>query len=69
MLVLTSSFHFSIGGGCVLHGSTYEAIICCVAAAKDNVLKKISPDKITKLVVYGSNQTHSTLQKALNARN
>ena len=41
-----------------------EAIICCLAAARDNALKKIGPDKITKLVVYASDQTHSTLQKA-----
>ncbi|CBI28678.3 unnamed protein product, partial [Vitis vinifera] len=40
------------------------AIICSLAAARDKVLKKIGHHKITKLVVYGSDQTHSTLQKA-----
>ena len=64
MLMLPPSFLFSGGGGGVLHGSTSEAIICCLAAARDNALKKIGPDKITKLVVYASDQTHSTFQKA-----
>ncbi|CBI28677.3 unnamed protein product, partial [Vitis vinifera] len=40
------------------------AIICSLAAARDKVLKKLGHHKITKLVVYGSDQTHSTLQKA-----
>ncbi|XP_034682887.1 tyrosine decarboxylase 1-like [Vitis riparia] len=64
MLMLPPSFLFSGGGGGVLHGSTCEAIICSLAAARDKVLKKIGHHKITKLVVYGSDQTHSTLQKA-----
>ncbi|WJZ85784.1 hypothetical protein VitviT2T_005302 [Vitis vinifera] len=64
MLMLPSSFLFSGGGGSVLHGSTCEAILCSLAAPKDKVLKKIGHPKITKLVVYGSDQTHSTLQKA-----
>ncbi|RVW60430.1 Tyrosine/DOPA decarboxylase 2 [Vitis vinifera] len=64
MLMLPPSFLFSGGGGGVLHGSTCEAIICSLAAARDKVLKKIGHHKTTKLVVYSSDQTHSTLQKA-----
>ncbi|KAF6153063.1 hypothetical protein GIB67_034785 [Kingdonia uniflora] len=43
---------------------TCEAIVCTLAATRDTALKDISEDKITKLVVYRSNQTHSVLQKA-----
>ncbi|KAL7216119.1 hypothetical protein ACSBR1_028125 [Camellia fascicularis] len=64
MLKLPQSFLFSGGGGGVLHGSTCEAIVCTLAAARDKVLNELGADKITKLVVYGSDQTHFTLQKA-----
>ncbi|KAL6345106.1 hypothetical protein AAG906_013589 [Vitis piasezkii] len=64
MLMLPPSFLFSGGGGSVFHGSTCEAILCSLAAPRDKVLKKIGHPKITKLVVYGSDQTHSTVQKA-----
>ncbi|KAJ9703163.1 hypothetical protein PVL29_004795 [Vitis rotundifolia] len=64
MLMLPTSFLLSGSGGGVLHGSSCEAILCSLAAARDKVLKKIGHHKITKLVVYGSDQTHSTLQKA-----
>ncbi|GMP67053.1 hypothetical protein CsSME_00027173 [Camellia sinensis var. sinensis] len=64
MLKLPQSFLFSGGGGGVLHGSTCEAIVCTLAAARDKALNELGADKITKLVVYGSDQTHFTLQKA-----
>ncbi|RVW79655.1 Tyrosine/DOPA decarboxylase 2 [Vitis vinifera] len=64
MLMLPPSFLLSGSGGGVLHGSTCEALLCSLAVARDKVLKKIGHHKITKLVVYGSDQTHSTLQKA-----
>ncbi|KAK9292944.1 hypothetical protein L1049_020926 [Liquidambar formosana] len=64
MLKLPSSFLFSGTGGGVLHGSTCEAIVCTLAAARDEALEEIGSDCITKLVVYGSDQTHFTLQKA-----
>ena len=64
MLMLPPSFLLSGSGGGVMHGSTCEALLCSLAAARDKVLKKIGHHKITKLVVYGSDQTHSTLQKA-----
>ncbi|XP_058090833.1 phenylacetaldehyde synthase-like [Magnolia sinica] len=66
ILDLPQSFMFSglKGGGGVLHGSTCEAIVCTLAAARDKVLDTIGWDQIGKLVVYGSDQTHFTLQKA-----
>ncbi|XP_010271797.1 PREDICTED: tyrosine decarboxylase 1-like [Nelumbo nucifera] len=64
LLNLPSPFLFSGNGGGVLHGSTCESIVCTLAAARDALLKEVGGDKITKLVVYGSDQTHFSLQKA-----
>ncbi|PRQ55467.1 putative aromatic-amino-acid transaminase [Rosa chinensis] len=64
MLQLPKSFHFSGNGGGVLHGSTCEAIVCTMAAARDQMLRRIGSENLGNLVVYGSDQTHSTLQKA-----
>nr|QAT78105.1 phenylacetaldehyde synthase [Rosa hybrid cultivar] len=64
MLQLPKSFHFSGNGGGVLHGSTCEAIVCTMVAARDQMLRRIGRENLGKLVVYGSDQTHSTLQKA-----
>ncbi|KAL2474972.1 Tyrosine decarboxylase 1 [Abeliophyllum distichum] len=64
MLKLPNEFLFSGSGGGVLQGTTCEAILCTVVAARDQMLKKIGRDNINKLVVYGSDQTHSALQKA-----
>ena len=65
MLMLPPSFLFLGGGGNVLHGSTYEAILCSLAAARDKVLKKIGHHKITKLVVDGSNQIYCSLSNSV----
>ncbi|KAL3643684.1 hypothetical protein CASFOL_014499 [Castilleja foliolosa] len=64
MLKLPSEFLFSGGGGGVLQGTTCEAILCTLVAARDKALKKIGRENINKLVVYGSDQTHSAIQKA-----
>ncbi|XP_049932651.1 tyrosine decarboxylase 1-like isoform X2 [Nymphaea colorata] len=74
MLNLPSSFRFNAsnngdskngdGGGGVILGSTCEAVVCTLVAARDKVLSSMGYDSITKLVVYGSDQTHSCLQKA-----
>ncbi|KAH1032992.1 hypothetical protein J1N35_045166 [Gossypium stocksii] len=65
MLKLPSSFLFSGTGGGVLHGSTCEAAVCVLAAARDKALKELGGwENITKLVVYASDQTHFTFQKA-----
>ncbi|CAN6457793.1 unnamed protein product [Victoria cruziana] len=73
MLNLPSSFMFHpsdhsrckiAGGGGVILGSTCEAIICTLVAARDKALNNIGYENLIKLVVYGSDQTHSCLQKA-----
>ncbi|CAL9059986.1 unnamed protein product [Musa banksii] len=64
MLNLPKPFLFSGGGGGVLQGTTCEAILCTVTAARDKVLTKIGRDRIGDLVVYCSDQTHCALKKA-----
>ncbi|KAM3749855.1 hypothetical protein ACB098_05G217200 [Castanea mollissima] len=56
MLMLPKSFLFK--------GTTCEAILCTLAAARDQMLNRCGSEKKEKLVVYGSDQTHSALQKA-----
>lgn len=51
------------GGGGVLQGSTCEAVVCTLAAARDRALGRIGHEGIVKLVVYASDQTHATFQK------
>ncbi|KAB1214855.1 Tyrosine/DOPA decarboxylase 5 [Morella rubra] len=55
---------FLCTGGGVLQGTTCEAILCTLVAARDQMLSRIGRENIEKLVVYGSDQTHSALQKA-----
>ncbi|XP_044479392.1 tyrosine decarboxylase-like [Mangifera indica] len=64
MLKLPKPFLFSGNGGGVLQGTTCEAILSTLTAGRDQVLRKIGRENITKLVVYGSDQTHSAFQKA-----
>ncbi|KAF5738336.1 tyrosine/DOPA decarboxylase 2-like [Tripterygium wilfordii] len=64
MLNLPKSFLFSGNGGGVIQGTTCEAILCTLIAARDEMLKKIGRDKLGQLVVYASDQTHSAHQKA-----
>ncbi|KAH7838540.1 hypothetical protein Vadar_027917 [Vaccinium darrowii] len=64
MLQLPESFLFSGGGGGVLQGTTCEAILCTLIAARDQVLNQVGRGSIVKLVIYGSDQTHFALQKA-----
>ena len=64
MLMLPKSFLFKGNGGGVLQGTTCEAILCTLAAARDQMLNRCRSEKMEKLVVYGSDQTHSALQKA-----
>ncbi|MQL97787.1 hypothetical protein Taro_030474 [Colocasia esculenta] len=64
MLKLPSCFHFSGGGGGVLQGTTCEGILCALVAARDRALDRLGRDQIPRLVVYGSDQTHCSLQKA-----
>lgn len=66
MLNLPNSFLFSggAGGGGVIQGTTCEAILCTMCAARDRKLTEIGRDKLDKIVVYASDQTHSALKKA-----
>ncbi|KAL8521936.1 hypothetical protein ACS0TY_012188 [Phlomoides rotata] len=64
MLQLPNDFLFSGGGGGVMHGTTCEAILSTMVAARDKMLKKIGDDKINRLVVYCSDQTHVSIKKA-----
>jgi aromatic-L-amino-acid decarboxylase len=64
MLKLPNSFLFSGSGGGVLQGTTCEAILCTLTVARDQMLILVGREKMQNLVVYGSDQTHSALQKA-----
>ncbi|KAK2974665.1 hypothetical protein RJ640_030273 [Escallonia rubra] len=64
MLNLPKTFMFSGTGGGVLQGTTSEAILCTLIAARERALEIIGIHNIGKLVVYGSDQTHSTYAKA-----
>ncbi|KAI3988812.1 hypothetical protein MKX01_016383 [Papaver californicum] len=50
--------------GGVLQGTTCEAILCTLTAARNKMLNKFGRESINKLVVYASDQTHCALQKA-----
>ncbi|CAD6239104.1 unnamed protein product [Miscanthus lutarioriparius] len=61
---LPRRFLFSGGGGGVLQGSTCEAVVCTLAAARDRALGRLGGhEAIARLVVYASDQTHATFQK------
>lgn len=63
LLGLPQRLLFSGGGGGVLQGSTCEAVVCTLAAARDRALARLGHESIVKLVVYASDQTHATFQK------
>jgi tyrosine decarboxylase len=60
---LPDRFLFSGGGGGVLQGSTCEAVVCTLSAARDRALSRLGHEAILRLVVYASDQSHSTFQK------
>ncbi|KAJ9153136.1 hypothetical protein P3X46_026612 [Hevea brasiliensis] len=64
MLELPRSFLFSGNGGGVIQGTTCEAILCTLIAARDQMISRVGKEKIGKLVVYGSDQTHFAFLKA-----
>ncbi|XP_057433632.1 tyrosine/DOPA decarboxylase 2-like [Lotus japonicus] len=63
-LKLPDAFLFKGGGGGVLLGTTCEAILATLVASRDQILHQIGSENLTKLVVYGSDQTHCSVQKA-----
>ncbi|KAJ0816003.1 putative pyridoxal phosphate-dependent decarboxylase, pyridoxal phosphate-dependent transferase [Helianthus annuus] len=63
LLQLPKSFSFSSNGGGVIHGSTCESFVCTLVAAREKKLSQREAD-LGKLVVYCSDQTHFSLQKA-----
>ncbi|KAH7668778.1 Tyrosine decarboxylase protein [Dioscorea alata] len=64
-LALPSSFLFSSGtGGGVLQGTTCEAILCTMLAAREKTLILTGHHRASDLVVYSSDQAHSSFQKA-----
>ncbi|KAM0053762.1 putative carboxy-lyase [Helianthus debilis subsp. tardiflorus] len=63
LLQLPKSFSFSSDGGGVIHGSTCESFVCTLVAAREKKLGQREAN-LGKLVVYCSDQTHFSLQKA-----
>ncbi|MFS7987218.1 putative tyrosine decarboxylase [Helianthus anomalus] len=51
-------------GGGAIQGTASEALLVVLLASRDKVLREVGKDALPRLVVYGSDQTHSSLQKA-----
>ncbi|XVE49826.1 hypothetical protein DITRI_Ditri01bG0113200 [Diplodiscus trichospermus] len=64
MLELPKSFMFQGTGGGIIQNTTSEAILVTLIAARDKALGVLGFDSMHKLVVYASDQTHSTFTKA-----
>ncbi|XP_048527287.1 tyrosine decarboxylase-like [Triticum urartu] len=63
-LHLPESLLFAGGGGGTLLGTSCEAILCTLVAARDRKLAEIGGNRICDLVVYCSDQTHFAFRKA-----
>ncbi|KAL6610480.1 hypothetical protein ACP70R_040449 [Stipagrostis hirtigluma subsp. patula] len=63
-LDLPEQLLFSGGGGGTLLGTSCEAMLCTIVAARDRKLAEIGEERIGDLVVYCSDQTHFSFQKA-----
>ncbi|KAF7030940.1 hypothetical protein CFC21_042368 [Triticum aestivum] len=63
-LHLPESLLFAGGGGGTLLGTSCEAILCALVAARDKKLAEIGERRIGDLVVYCSDQTHFAFRKA-----
>ncbi|KAK4749158.1 hypothetical protein SAY87_026607 [Trapa incisa] len=64
LLKLPEEFLSTEQGGGVIQGTASEAILVVLLAARDKFLHRIGKNALNKLVVYASDQTHSSLQKA-----
>ncbi|KAJ6291351.1 hypothetical protein OIU76_023422 [Salix suchowensis] len=65
MLKLPRKFMFSGSGGGVIQNTPSEAVLATVVAARDRVLHNIGVQNLSKIVVYGSDQTHSMFPKSV----
>ncbi|KAE8802080.1 tyrosine decarboxylase 1-like [Hordeum vulgare] len=63
-LHLPESLLFAGGGGGTILGTSCEAILCALVAARDKKLAEIGENRICDLVVYCSDQTHFAFRKA-----
>ncbi|CAH9075445.1 unnamed protein product [Cuscuta epithymum] len=63
-LKLPDAFLSTGHGGGVIQGTASEAVLVVLLAARDKILRALGKEFISKLVVYASDQTHSSLQKA-----
>ncbi|KAM0840619.1 hypothetical protein ACQ4PT_059545 [Festuca glaucescens] len=63
-LHLPDSLLFAGGGGGTVLGTTCEAILCALVAARDRKLAEVGWGRIGDLVVYCSDQTHFSFRKA-----
>jgi aromatic-L-amino-acid/L-tryptophan decarboxylase len=63
-LHLPESLLFCGGGGGTLLGTSCEAILCALVAARDRKLAEVGSRRIGDLVVYCSDQTHFAFRKA-----
>ncbi|XP_076934127.1 tyrosine decarboxylase 2-like [Bidens hawaiensis] len=64
LLNLPQDFLSKGPGGGAIQGTASEALLVVLLAARDKVLREVGKDGLGRLVVYGSDQTHSSLQKA-----
>lgn len=48
----------------MIQGTGCEAVLVVVLAARDRILKKVGKTLLPRLVVYASDQTHSSFRKA-----
>ncbi|CAH8295412.1 unnamed protein product [Eruca vesicaria subsp. sativa] len=64
LLNLPEQFLSEGNGGGVIQGSASESVHVAMTAARDKVLRRVGKNALGKLVVYSSDQTHSSLQKA-----
>ncbi|KAJ8649759.1 hypothetical protein MRB53_002782 [Persea americana] len=64
MLKLPEHFLSHGKGGGVIQGTASEAVLVVLLAARDKVLRKLGKYFLGKLVVYNSDQAHSSLKKA-----
>lgn len=65
LICLPKTFLFSGGGGGVIQGTTCEAMLCTIVAAREQMLEKVGKENIDKLVVYASDKTHFSFEKAV----